>query len=404
MKRRVSFSPGNVLIASDSGSDAALIKRLLGDEFSVVNTAIDPALVVEDFERFLPQVLILAFKRIEHSEQYCLALFRGGSSKVHLQKHRTILLCDKDELQRAYELCQRKLFDDYNLFWPMTQDPQRLPMSVHMALRELNAVGSAGAAPEAAELAAAARRLAELEALLERQLALGEQGIVDAAGVASRAQRDAQAALGRFAAHLSQAELPGTGTAGLERLHRELARLTREELLPSLVTVEQAVAGLAIWGQGLRQELQPHIEMARTLQQWLPAPPLPVILVVDDDEIERRLIGAILKDEPYRLIYVASALEALIVLRTVQPDLILMDVLMPDMDGMTATRQIKAAPQFAAVPVIMITGNSETSVVMDSYKSGATDFVVKPLDRDKLIARVASGLRHAYAARLAVPA
>jgi CheY-like chemotaxis protein len=402
MKRRVSFSAGNVLIASDSASDAALIKRLLGDEFAIVNTSIDPALVVEDFERYLPQVLILAFNRIENSEQYCLALFRAGSSKVHLQQHRSILLCDKDELQRAYRLCQRKLFDDYNLFWPMTQDPQRLPMSVHMALRELNAAGAVG--PEAAELAAAARRLAELEVLLEQQLALGRQRISDAGSLASRAGQDIGAALERFSTHFSQGELPGAGADGLDHLRRELARLTREELMPSLGTVEQAVAGLAGWNDGLRQELQPHIDTARTLQQWLPATPLPVILVVDDDEIERRLIGAILKDEHYRLIYVASALEALIVLRTVRPDLILMDVLMPDMDGMTATRQIKAVPQFAGVPVIMITGNSETSVVMDSYNSGATDFVVKPFDREKLIARVASGLRHGKAARLAVPA
>ncbi|WP_295990685.1 response regulator [Rugamonas sp.] len=334
MKGRLPCSAGNILVASDSNSDAVLIKRLLGEEFSVVNISLDPDQAVEDFERYLPQVLILAFNRIENSEQYCLGLFRGGAGKTQRHPHRSILLCDKGELLRAYQLCQRNLFDDYNLFWPMSQDPQRLPMSVHMALRELNAASAnAPRADEMAELGAAARHLAELDTLLAQQVTLGRERIRDDASLAS-------------------------------------------------------------WNEGLRHAVQPYIETATALQQWLPAPHAPVILVVDDDEVERHLIGAILKDEPYHLVYVGSAREALIVLRTVHPDLILMDVQMPDVDGLAATRQIKAAPQFAAVPVIMITGNSETRVVMDSYRSGATDFVVKPFDRDKLIARVAAGLRH----------
>nr|WP_267878122.1 response regulator [Duganella aceris] len=117
---------------------------------------------------------------------------------------------------------------------------------------------------------------------------------------------------------------------------------------------------------------------------------LPVVLVVDDDEMVLKLVGTILKDEPYRLVCVGSALEAMAALRLVRPDVILMDIEMPGMDGMQATRHIKADARFADVPVIMITGHSGAATVRDSFRSGAADFIVKPFDREKMIAKVAA--------------
>lgn len=73
-------------------------------------------------------------------------------------------------------------------------------------------------------------------------------------------------------------------------------------------------------------------------------------------------------------------------MRKTLPDLVLMDVQMPGMDGIEATRRLKAVPLFANVAVIMLTGKSEGSVVVDSLNAGAADFVVKPVHRLKLIA------------------
>lgn len=65
-----------------------------------------------------------------------------------------------------------------------------------------------------------------------------------------------------------------------------------------------------------------------------------------------------------------------------------MDVMMPDMDGIETTQHLKAVPQFAKIPVIMITGKSEGQTVKDSLKAGAADFVVKPFDPAPLIAKI----------------
>jgi len=86
-------------------------------------------------------------------------------------------------------------------------------------------------------------------------------------------------------------------------------------------------------------------------------------------------------------------MEALNVLRKIRPDLILMDIVMSDLDGIETTRRLKAMPQFANVPVIMMTGKSEGGSVRDSIKAGAKNFVVKPFDRATLLAKVSGALK-----------
>lgn len=114
----------------------------------------------------------------------------------------------------------------------------------------------------------------------------------------------------------------------------------------------------------------------------------PNILVVDDDDFQHKLIRKLLEKKDYHLIFASNGNEALNMMRKAQPDLILMDVMMPDMDGLETMRIIKSEPKLAKVPVIMITGKSDGQVVGDSMKVGATDFVVKPFDKATLIAKV----------------
>jgi DNA-binding response OmpR family regulator len=69
------------------------------------------------------------------------------------------------------------------------------------------------------------------------------------------------------------------------------------------------------------------------------------------------------------------------------------DYALPDINGIEATRRLKSVAQFVEIPVVMITGNSEKAVVVESLKAGAADFIVKPLDRDRLLAKIRGLLR-----------
>lgn len=116
------------------------------------------------------------------------------------------------------------------------------------------------------------------------------------------------------------------------------------------------------------------------------------LLVVDDDEYQRKLLNAVLGTANYKLIFAASGMEALDVLNRSSVDLILMDFLMPEMDGLETMRRIKANPRIANIPVIMVTGKSEKNVFVDSFKTGATNFVVKPFERETLLAKIATAI------------
>jgi len=162
------YPAATILIAADSSADAALVKKLLDPEFDQVFVSTDPEQAVKDFELRHPDVLLLAFDTLEKAERHYLGLYRL-SAKGHLPAHRTVILCHRAEVKQVYQLCRKEQFDDYVLFWPMTNDAPRLSMAEHHALRDLYATSVNG--PSAAEFAAQARRLVELEALLDRQMA-----------------------------------------------------------------------------------------------------------------------------------------------------------------------------------------------------------------------------------------
>ena len=138
-------------------------------------------------------------------------------------------------------------------------------------------------------------------------------------------------------------------------------------------------------------ELAPLLEAMRALrvlaERWRP-----LVLVVDDDRFQHKVLGQLLAPAETELIFVTSATEAIAGLHKRRPDLILKDVSLPDVDGVEATRLLKSAAQFAAIPVIMITGVGGKAMVVDSLKAGAADFVVKPFDKHVLLGKVRKAL------------
>jgi class 3 adenylate cyclase len=117
-----------------------------------------------------------------------------------------------------------------------------------------------------------------------------------------------------------------------------------------------------------------------------------LILVVDDLPQNLRLLEAILSPEGYRVAMASSGTEALDALRKDYPDLVLLDIRMPGMDGYEVCRRIRADTETAFLPVVMITA-SEGEEKKRAIASGADDFVQKPFDRDELLTRVRSLIR-----------
>ncbi len=117
------------------------------------------------------------------------------------------------------------------------------------------------------------------------------------------------------------------------------------------------------------------------------------VLVVDDILVNVRLLEAKLSAEYYEVITAASGAEALEIINDGPPDIVLLDVMMPEMDGFEVCRRIKANPATALLPVIMVTALSDQSDRVTGLEAGADDFLTKPVRDLALFARLRSLLR-----------
>lgn len=112
------------------------------------------------------------------------------------------------------------------------------------------------------------------------------------------------------------------------------------------------------------------------------------ILIVDDTRSGRETLEILLMSPAYELAFASSGIEALEKAAALTPDLILLDVMMPGMDGFEVCRRLRVNPQLAEVPIVMVTALDDRYSRLEGLKAGADDFLSKPLDRAELRARV----------------
>ncbi len=113
-----------------------------------------------------------------------------------------------------------------------------------------------------------------------------------------------------------------------------------------------------------------------------------VILIIDDDASARETLESILEGQGYRLEMAENGLEGLEKARQILPDAILLDVMMPGMDGFEVCQRIRSDPLLAEIPILMLTALDDKKSFLDGLESGADDYITKPYDRHELRARL----------------
>ena len=114
----------------------------------------------------------------------------------------------------------------------------------------------------------------------------------------------------------------------------------------------------------------------------------PVILCVDDEPVNCELLENVLVANGYEVISASNGKDALLKIKTREIDLVLLDVMMPELNGFEVCREIKESKEFMNIPVIMITALSEKGDRIKGIEAGAEEFLLKPFDKTEVLARI----------------
>jgi DNA-binding response OmpR family regulator/DNA-binding CsgD family transcriptional regulator len=114
----------------------------------------------------------------------------------------------------------------------------------------------------------------------------------------------------------------------------------------------------------------------------------PTILIVDDTSIDLQVLAMILGKDGYQIAAAVEGKQALDIVGKISPDLILLDIMMPGMDGFEVCKILKASPNKRDIPIIFLTVKDEMADILSGYEAGAVDYVIKPFNSAELLARV----------------
>ncbi|MCP5049951.1 MAG: response regulator, partial [bacterium] len=117
-----------------------------------------------------------------------------------------------------------------------------------------------------------------------------------------------------------------------------------------------------------------------------------LILIVDDAPRNLQVLGNLLRGQDYKISVASNGRQALSMMKKFIPDIILLDVMMPEVDGFQVCKQLKAVIRTKDIPVIFLTGRSQSEDILKGFELGAVDYVTKPFNPAELLARVRTHL------------
>ncbi len=121
---------------------------------------------------------------------------------------------------------------------------------------------------------------------------------------------------------------------------------------------------------------------------------MPLVLIVDDSPTEQHVFCKILERHGYDTVVASDGEEAIATAEQVQPEVIVMDVVMPGMNGFQATRRLSRNPATAKIPVVIVSAKSQETDRIWGLRQGASQYLVKPVEADELVAAVEAVLGH----------
>lgn len=375
-----------VLLACDNKStveviQAQLFKELEPERVFSADTRNELAKICR---REKPQIIVLGYDKLETSAEVYRYLAQEALPDLDSHRyHRVIALCNKTEAQRAYALCKEGTFDDYIVFWPLTYDPFRMMVSVLKAMKDLSLNQNISDSRQMID-----RQQNDLEALSGEHQRLSVQGqgysssmIDQISALASRLEKTLST-FNETSVRLLQAVPAGANLEPEKRRLNSIAGNLKESLNHYDTVIEESHRYLEL----LQSNQPPRYGKDLKAGQEV------TILVVDDDEFIRELVNTLLSPKNYDIMLSGNGQDAFKKIAEHKPDLILMDILMPGMDGILVTQLLKGDSALRHIPIIFLTGQNSRHTVDKCIDIGAADYIVKPFSRETLLYKVEMAL------------
>ena len=157
----------------------------------------------------------------------------------------------------------------------------------------------------------------------------------------------------------------------------------------SIDSISSALEPVRAWNGDLSRDVEPALASARAIKA-ISQSLRPIVMIVDPNELDRATIMQVLGREAIDVVALSSGAEMPATLRRLRPHLLLMNINLPDINGVEATRRLKSVALYSGTAVILLSCQCNRQVVMDSIKAGAVDFVVKPVQRKLLMDKILS--------------
>ncbi|MCG9682666.1 response regulator [Vibrio sp. Isolate23] len=358
------------------------VASILFDNVSPINIEKEQAKFVQSLKQpHLSIISIYAFESPREAATLSKLLNEHGAlqHQAHIPKY-DLLMCNKSYRQEAYDLCVKELFYSYETIKPIYDTNK-----VILTLRRL------------------AQHLAtkvELQQVEQDNLKM-EESINSSIESIDALQTQVQETSTQQDSEFEQV------TKSLNELLARVPAIEWEKAFTNIVrSMPESVQRTTLSQFSIkefRDDLEKYrnnsAEMLNKISSSLDASKPqalskgPLIVVADDQPVMLKIISSILEPKGYKVESASNGVEALMKAKVMKPELILLDIDMPIMDGLATLDAVKKVETIKHIPIIMLTSHSDKDIIKSSISLGAVDYVVKPTKADILLAKIANALK-----------
>lgn len=389
---------GYVCIIGEADSDPTLVENVLANDFEVIGTPVTIDEAVQLCDEQPPDVLIFAYYSLAEIEDDYIRFLRKARA-IHSHPFRSLLLCSGRDAESAYALCCKSVFDDYLVNQPL-QDAFQLRWAVRCAFETLknnhgepNTLDGSLAYDQCRDVLGN-----QMEGLAS--IASANQALIEnEPAISARLSKELARLVGELgksmdAGHFNDAlTVKDTGA-----LLQHLTHFSQTQISP-LVSKAQSLMSRQLQeiGTALNNQHTSLSEADQVLHQASAANHKPVILLVDDDDQYRETLEDWLDESGYRVISASNVYSAIALAQKTRPDLVLMDYMMPGMNGIETSKLLnQIVVDEADLPVIMLTGYGSRGLVEEAIGIGIVDFALKTTRFNHLDEKIKSHLPRTY--------